>query len=147
MGVSGDDLLRMPVRLRGIQLGRPVDLIFDRDARRVLGFEVRCGDDERRFLPFAVVTIGKRDLEIRSPLVLLEEAQLAFYTSAGRTLRSLRGATVVRRGVAIGTLADVEVDEQGAIVSVVAATVKGLRMLEYEADVVLARPRPVRAAS
>jgi hypothetical protein len=146
--VSGDDVLRLPVRLRGIELGRPVDLIFDRDAHRVLGVEVLCGDDERRFLPFAVATVRTDELEVRSALVLLEEAQLAFYTSAGRTLRSLRGATVVRRGILLGTLQDVAVDDEGAITSVLVATADGPRTLDYAPDVELVQPRPqVRAAS
>ena len=146
--VSGEHVLRLPVRLRGIELGRPVDLVFDRDARRVLGFEVRCGDDEHRFLPLAVVSVGTTELEIRSPLVLLEEAQLAFYTGAGRTFRALRGATVVRRRAVVGTLEDVAVGDDGAIVSVLVKTPNGRRTLEYDADVELVRARPgVRAAS
>ncbi len=51
---TGDELLAMPVRLHGIQLGRPVDLLLDRDARRVVGLDVLCGDGVHRFLPLPV---------------------------------------------------------------------------------------------
>ena len=44
-GVSASELLRLPVRMHGIQLGHAVDVIFDRDRRRALGLEVLCGDD------------------------------------------------------------------------------------------------------
>ena len=63
-GVSAESLLRLPVRVRGIELGRPVDLVLDRERTRVLGFEVLCGDEERRFLPLAVATIRESELEV-----------------------------------------------------------------------------------
>ncbi|MDX6413203.1 MAG: hypothetical protein QOH23_613, partial [Gaiellaceae bacterium] len=34
---TGDELLALPVRLHGIQLGRPVELLLDRDTMRVIG--------------------------------------------------------------------------------------------------------------
>ena len=43
--------LQLPVRLHGIPLGRPTDLLLDLDLRHVLGFVVRCGDESVRFLP------------------------------------------------------------------------------------------------
>ena len=60
--------------MRGIELGRPVDLVLDRERTRVLGFEVLCGDEERRFLPLAVATFARSELEVRSSLALLEAA-------------------------------------------------------------------------
>lgn len=44
-GLSADELLRLPVRLHGIRLGRPVDLILDTGSMRALGLDVRCGDE------------------------------------------------------------------------------------------------------
>ena len=32
--LTGDELLALPVRLHGVQLGRPVDLLLDRDTLR-----------------------------------------------------------------------------------------------------------------
>ena len=47
-GVSGDELLRLPVRVRGIQLGRVVDVLLDPTEARALGVDVLCGDVEDR---------------------------------------------------------------------------------------------------
>ena len=49
--VAADELLRLPVRLHGIQLGRPVDVLLDAEAWRVVGLDVLCGDEVHRFLP------------------------------------------------------------------------------------------------
>lgn len=89
-GLTGDQLLRRPVRLRGIDLGRAVDLILDRGARRVVGFEVRCGDEEHRFLAWPAARLEDGHIDVRSPLVLLDRDELAFYTERGRTLSALR---------------------------------------------------------
>ena len=53
--ITGDELLALPVRLHGIQLGRPVDLLLDRDAQRIVGLDVLCGDEVHRFLSDAGV--------------------------------------------------------------------------------------------
>jgi hypothetical protein len=47
-GRAASEVLALPVRLHGIQLGKPVDALLDPLADRLLGFEVRCGDDEHR---------------------------------------------------------------------------------------------------
>ena len=67
MAAWGPSLLRrslhLPVRLHGIQLGRPTDLLLDVESWHVLGFVVRCGDEAVRFLPWAAsqpVTGGDR---------------------------------------------------------------------------------------
>jgi hypothetical protein len=86
-----EELLLLPVCLRGVELGRPVDLIIDRNERRALGFEVFCGDRAHRFLPFAVATVTEDAIEIQSPLVLLDFGQLAFYREQAITLRELNG--------------------------------------------------------
>ena len=147
-GVKAADLLAVPVRLRGIQLGRPVDLILDPDRRRVLGFDVRCGDDERRFLPLAATKVDERQLTIASPLVLLEEAQLAFYTDRGSTFAALHGSDVARGDDVVGTLEDLELAPDGTISTVVVATGTGSRRVAYGDDVQIgAFRRRVRAAS
>ncbi len=86
--MRGVDLLNRPVRLHGIELGRVVDVILDQAAERPIGLDVRCGDGEHRFLPFAAMRIGEDDVEVDSPLTILEPDQLDFYRSRGRTLRS-----------------------------------------------------------
>ena len=84
--IPARDLLVLPVRLHGIQLGRPVDLLLDREDRRALGFDILCGDDVHRFLPLPTVSVTDDALTISSPLVLLEEDELAFYRT-GRWAR------------------------------------------------------------
>jgi len=147
-GVSAERLLRLPVRVRGIELGRPVDLVLDREHTRALGLEVLCGDEERRFLPLAVATIRESELELRSSLGLLDEAELAFYTKRGSTFAALRGWGVVRGRTLLGELVDLTVAADGTIASLVVATSDGCEELDYGADVALvAAPTDVRAAS
>ena len=140
-GVSAADVLRKPVRLHGIQLGTSVDVILDATCRRALGFEVRCGDDELRFLPLSVATVGGRDLQVLSPLVLLDEGELGFYTRGGCTFRALRGTNVVDRGVVAGQLRDVAIEHDGTISSVTVETPSGTQRVEYGSRVVLSAAR------
>ena len=79
-------VLSMPVRLHGIQLGRPVRALLDRHADRLLGFEVICGDGARRFLPFSVVRLGADEITIDSALTLIDETDLDFYRRNSRSL-------------------------------------------------------------
>jgi hypothetical protein len=147
-GVSVEHVLRLPIRLRGIHLGRPVDLILDKDRRRALGFEVQCGDDERRFLPFAVAKIEDDEVAIPSPLVLLEAGELAFYTKRGSTFRAIVGSDVVRGRRLLGELEDLRVEPDGSVSSVVFATDQGSEAVDYGDDVkLLPSGSRVRAAS
>src|SRR5438067_10853054 len=104
--IRADELLALPVRLHGIQLGRPVDLLLDRETPRALGLDLLCGDDVHRFLPLATATIAAEEVTIASPLVLLEEDELAFYRDRALALASVRGRIVERRGRPVGTLKD-----------------------------------------
>ena len=90
--IASGAVLALPVCLHGIELGRSVELIVDADVRRVLGFEVRCGDDAHRFLPLAAARVRGGEIAIGSPLTLLDE--LAFYRRRGHGLGALRGARV-----------------------------------------------------
>lgn len=147
-GLSAAHLLRLPVRVRGIELGRPVDLVLDREHTRALGFEVLCGDEERRFLPLAVATVRERELEVRSSLGLLDEAELAFYTKRGSTFAALKGCGVARGRETLGELVDLTVAADGTIAGIVVATPNGREELDYGADVALVPAvMRVRAAS
>jgi hypothetical protein len=86
-----EELLTLPVKVNGIELGRTVDLILDGSASRAVGLDVRCGDGAHRFVPFAVANVGEDAIEIDSPLVLLDFGQVAFYREQGTTLRALDG--------------------------------------------------------
>ena len=130
--IRADDLLALPVRLHGLQLGRPVDLLLDREEPRALGIDLLCGDETHRFLPLATATIGGEALTIASPLVLLEEDELAFYRDRAFALASLRGRTVECGGRPVGTLRDVVVGEGGALVEVIVETRAGEQRLLFD---------------
>ena len=117
-GLLGDELLRLPVRVHGIELGQPVDLVLDR-SRRVVGLDVRCGDERKRFLPLAAAHVGQHEIAVSSPLVLLDEAQVSFYRAGGTSLSALRGAKVLRHGLEDGRLADVELGPGAEVVAIV----------------------------
>jgi hypothetical protein len=105
---SAADTLQVPVRLRGIQLGRPVDILLDVDAWHVVGFVVRCGDESRRFLPFAACQTGREEIAVGSALMLLED--VAFYTERGVSFRSLLAGEV--QG---GALRDLDFESSGSV--------------------------------
>ena len=133
--VSAEQLLRIPVRLRGIQLGRIADLVLDFERRRALGLEVACGDDEQRFLPLAVAELGEQEVRVSSPLVLLNASELAFYTARGSTFRALRGTGVVRGRSLLGRLDDLLLGPDGVIAAVVVEVEDGLAKVAYTEDV------------
>jgi hypothetical protein len=119
--LTGAELLALPVRLHGVQLGRPVDLLLDRDTLRTVGLDLLCGDEVHRFLPLPTASVSDDEIAILSPLVLLEEDQLHFYRSKTFALSVLRGRLVQRKGRDLGALGDVVVDAAGQLVAVVVA--------------------------
>ena len=119
--LTGAKLLALPVRLHGIQLGRPVDLLLDRDTLRTVGLDVLCGDEVHRFLPLPTASVSDDEIAILSPLVLVEEDELAFYRSKTFALSALRGRPVQRKGRDLGALGDVVVDAASELVAVVVA--------------------------
>jgi hypothetical protein len=135
---SGDELLALPVRLHGIQLGRPVDLLLDRRGLRVVGLDVLCGDDVHRFLPLPIAAIADGAITIQSPLVMLEEDELDFYRSRAFALSSLRGRLVTRKGKELGTLRDVVVGAGGVLVSVVVDTDGRSEQLPFDGSLTFA---------
>jgi sporulation protein YlmC with PRC-barrel domain len=134
--MASRDVLALPVRLHGIDLGRTVELVVDLDVRRVLGLEVRCGDEAHRFLPLAAAHVRDGEIAVASPLTLLDE--LAFYRGRGHGLVALRGARVATAGGTLGTLRDVVFDADGSIRELVVATPAGERRIPPGADVQVA---------
>ena len=132
-GRPAEDLLRLAVRLHGIQLGRPTDLILDLRADRILGFDVLCGDDVHRFLPLAAARIGDTEITVDSALTLLDESELAFYRERACALSDLRGLEVVYAGRPGGRLRDVLVGEDGTLRAVLAEHEGELRRLDAAA--------------
>jgi uncharacterized protein YrrD len=117
--LSGDAILSLPLRLHGIELGRPVDVLLDRESLRVVGLDVLCGDEVHRFLPLPAAAVGDDALTIHSPLVLLEADELRFYRARAFSLASLRDTPVMRKQQSVGTLADVVFGVDGSLVAVV----------------------------
>lgn len=116
--LSGDAILSLRLRLHGIELGRPVDVLLDRESLRVVGLDVLCGDEVHRFLPLPTAAVEDDGLTIHSPLVLLEADELGFYHSRAFTLKSLRGKPVTRKERSVGTLRDVVFAPSGALLAV-----------------------------
>jgi hypothetical protein len=117
---TGDELLALPVRLHGFQLGRPVDLLLDRDAERAVGLDVLCGDEVHRFLPLPTAVVRGDEIRILSPFVLLERRELDFYRSRTLALSRLRGGVVEEQnGRQIGPLRDVVVARDGRVIAAI----------------------------
>jgi hypothetical protein len=117
-GLTGDLLLSLPVRLHGIQVGHAVDVLLDRETFRAVGLDVLCGDEVHRFLPLPTATVSGREIAILSPLVLLEEDELAFYRSRALALSSLRGRLVESKRAQLGKLRDILVGTDGSLLAV-----------------------------
>ena len=88
-GISVTDLLALPVRMHGIPLGRPIDVLLEESGRRVVGFELVCGDGAHRFLPLAVAEVREAEIAVASALLLLEEDGLDYYRGRTRSLAAL----------------------------------------------------------
>jgi hypothetical protein len=119
VSLSADALLRLPVRLRGIAIGRPVDVILDLDGRRALGLDLLCRDETHRFLPLSAASVAADEIAVSSALTLLSADELAFYRRQARTLRDMRGARVRRGRRDAGRLQDVLIGADGEITDVV----------------------------
>jgi hypothetical protein len=108
------------VVIRDVRLGVVVDALFDTSITRLVGFDVGCGDGaNNRFLPLPACDVRDDRLEVQSTLVLLDR-ELGFYRAGGLSFAQLRDQEVSRDGERIGPLADVLVDPEGSVVSVVA---------------------------
>ena len=118
---TGDELLHLPVRLHGIQVGLPVDLLLDPEAQRAVGLDLLCGDEVHRFLPMPAAAVGREEIRILSPFVLLEQHELDFYRSRTLALGGLRGRPVERKERSLGALQDVVVAEDGQLVAAIVA--------------------------
>jgi hypothetical protein len=141
---SGEGALTRPVRLHGIQLGRPVDVLVERDSWRVLGFDVLCGDDVHRFLPFAASGIRDDEIQLRSALMLLDD--IGFYRSRAQSLRELRGAPVTLAGRQAGNLRDLVIDAAGAVTEVVVERDGAERLVPADAALAVEDPSSASAA-
>ena len=92
--LTGEELLRLPVRVQGVRLGRGVDVLLHPTDPRALGVDVLCRDERHRFLPLAAATVGQRAIEVSSALVLLDLGDDSVYRLEARPLSRLRGTKV-----------------------------------------------------
>jgi hypothetical protein len=118
--LSAAAVLQHPVQLRGIQLGRPVDILLDLDSWHALGFVVHCGDESVRFLPYAAAQPTATEIAVGSALMLLED--VGFYQKRGISFRSLVGGDVGKKGAlrdvlvgAGGAVTELEVERDGVV--------------------------------
>jgi len=88
-GMSASALLRLPVRVHGVEIGHAVDAIVDPAQNRVLGFDILGRDESHRFLPLTAAEIAADEIAVGSALTLLSEDQLDFYRKRARWLREL----------------------------------------------------------
>jgi len=124
----GTELLLLPVQLNGIGLGRPVDLLLDPVAWRALGFVVLCGDESRRFLPFAAADLRADEIDVPSALLLPEDVE--FYRGRTRSLRALLGGVVVSGRSELGELRDLLLAADGSAEALVVEQDGALREVE-----------------
>ena len=85
-GRAASELLALPVRMHGIQLGTPVEALLDEAVDRLLGFEVLCGDQAYRFLPFSVARLQADQIAVESALTLIDERDIDYYRRHSRRL-------------------------------------------------------------
>lgn len=83
-------LLSLPVRHRGITLGRVRDVLVD-ERDRPLGLELLSVADERTFVPWPSLELQEDEVFVPAPLAILSEQELEYYRSTGRSLRELLG--------------------------------------------------------
>jgi hypothetical protein len=119
------ELLLLPVRLHGIRLGRPVDLLLDAEGWRVLGFVVLCGDETERFLVFATTDPQADQIGVPSALLLLEDVD--FYRERSRSLRALLGGAVMNGGGDLGELHDLLLTRDGTVAALVVEDGEAIR--------------------
>jgi hypothetical protein len=108
--LSAAACLRVPVRLHGIQLGHPTDLLLDVETWHAVGFVVRCGDESVRFLPWAASQPSEEEIAVGSALMLLEDVD--FYAKRSVSFRSIAGREVALGGV----LRDALIDAAGGVI-------------------------------
>ncbi len=133
--LSAEQLLRLPVRLDGIDVGRAVDLILDPVQGRALGVDVLCRDEDHRFLPLAAAEVNIDEIKLTSPFALMDDAGFEFYRGRTSTLRKLKGTHVARAGHDLGTLRDVMFSPAGEIEAFVVEDGDGVERVPIGPDV------------
>jgi hypothetical protein len=113
--LSAEELLRFPVRLDGMDVGRAVDVIVDPLQQRALGLDVLCLDEVHRFLPLAAAEVGDGEIRLSTPFAFVDSDGFEFYRGRASSLRTLKGTHVARKGRDLGSIRDVVVSPDGEI--------------------------------
>jgi hypothetical protein len=122
-GLSADAILHLPVRLNGIDVGRPVDVIMAPGLDRALGLDVLCGDAAHRFLPLSAARIDAQQITLSSALTLMDDA--SYYVRRGAGYRAARGHEVEQKGQRLGVLRDLVLGQDGSVVELVVESPDG----------------------
>jgi len=128
-GLCASAVESRPVCYADIRLGVVVDVLLDDGLRRVLGFDVLCGDRAHRYLPLAACEILADSIAVPSALVLMRQ-ELDFYRQRARALTAVRGFPVRRRDRALGTVVDLVFAPNGELVELVLETEEGQSVAE-----------------
>ena len=136
--LTASGVLRLPVRLQGIQLGRPVDLLLATETWQALGFVVRCGDESERFLPYAASQTSAAEIAVGSALMLLDD--VGFYRGRAASFRGLLGREVERHGRPAGSLRDLVLGPRGEVTELL-VELGGARIRVLAAGCRVASPR------
>ena len=78
-------LIGLPVRHRGITLGRVTDVLLDGSGAPV-GLAVESVAGQAGFLPWPSAEIGSQEVGVSYPVALLSESELAYYRGTSRSL-------------------------------------------------------------
>jgi hypothetical protein len=143
---SAERLLGLPVRLNGIPLGTPVDLLVDLERRRAIGLEVLCGDEALRYLPLAAADVRDDEIAIGSALLLFDARDLAWYRRRAASLAALRGSGVRVGRRLVGRLATLVVAADGTIPAVVVEDDGRTRRVDFDDRVAIDRAGKASAA-
>jgi len=135
--LSAEQLLRLPVRLAGTDIGHAVDLILDPGQGRALGLDVLCRDEVHRFLPLAAADLGDGVIELSSAFALVDDSSFEFYRGRTSSLRTLKGRHVAQAGDDLGVLRDVVLSAAGDLEAFVVETEDGVERVPAEPDVKL----------
>ena len=123
-GLRASAVESRPVCYADIRLGVVVDVLLDDELRRVLGFDVLCGDRAHRYLPLAACEVQENTIAVPSSLVLMRQ-ELDFYRQRARALTAVCGFPVRRRGRALGTVVDLVFTQDGELFELVLETDDG----------------------
>jgi hypothetical protein len=132
--------------LEDIRLGAPIDAVLDTESLRVVGLEVECGDEVRRFLPLAAARINEDRIAVGSALMLLEENVRGFYRRRSSMFSAVVGLPVERAGRPVGRLVDLVVAPDGTAEEVRVRASGSGDASHPRADVVIGPARRISAA-